>query len=69
MSWIVPAKLFSEENLGYVLQVKQYDTCVVQVIYKCSDCIEEFSVSTLSFTVHFLALKIMTSRYSLTVLI
>ena len=44
VSWIVPANLFSEENLGYVLQVKQDDTCVEEVIYKCSNCIEVFPV-------------------------
>ena len=44
VAWIVPAILFSEENLGYVLQVKQDDTCVGEVIYKCSNCIEVFPV-------------------------
>ncbi|XP_060579780.1 sushi, nidogen and EGF-like domain-containing protein 1 isoform X2 [Ruditapes philippinarum] len=46
ISWEKPGKTFSEENYGYVLQIKD-DTgsCWKEVIYRCSDCAGNFQVS------------------------
>ncbi|XP_060579781.1 fibronectin type III domain-containing protein 3B-like, partial [Ruditapes philippinarum] len=46
ISWEKPGNTFSEENYGYVLQIKD-DTgsCWKEVIYRCSDCAGNFQVS------------------------
>lgn len=49
LSWGVPEDLKSEENLGYILQIKQNDICVEEVIIGCRDCNSKFNVSTRAF--------------------
>ncbi|XP_052808917.1 uncharacterized protein LOC128237427 isoform X2 [Mya arenaria] len=42
LTWKRPVNTYSEEILGYLLQVKDGETCVLEKIYKCSDCIGSF---------------------------
>lgn len=39
VKWEKPVNLFTEENYGYVLQIKSdQNVCVKEAIYRCSDC-------------------------------
>ncbi|XP_053397499.1 receptor-type tyrosine-protein phosphatase F-like [Mercenaria mercenaria] len=56
ISWMKPTETYSAENYGYVLQIKDdQDKCVIEIIYRCSDCTGRFQISNLnglcSFTV------------------
>ena len=45
--WGKPNRTYSEENYGYVLQIKDdKDTCLKEVIYRCSNCFGGVIVST-----------------------
>ena len=46
ISWGKPGHTYSEENYGYVLQIKDNKgACWKEVIFKCSDCSGTFDVS------------------------
>ncbi|XP_052809320.1 neurogenic locus Notch protein-like [Mya arenaria] len=42
VSWERPNNTYSEEFLGYVLQIKEGDSCVQEIKYKCSNCKRSF---------------------------
>ncbi|XP_052811419.1 fibronectin-like [Mya arenaria] len=42
VSWKRPNNTYSEAILGYVLQIKEGDSCVQEVKYKCSNCKRSF---------------------------
>ncbi|WAR08142.1 TITIN-like protein, partial [Mya arenaria] len=42
VSWRRPNNTYSEEILGYVLQIKKGDSCVQEIKYKCSNCKRSF---------------------------
>ncbi|WAR08155.1 hypothetical protein MAR_018113, partial [Mya arenaria] len=44
LSWQKPVNTYSEEILGYLLQVKDGETCVVERQFKCSDCNGSYDV-------------------------
>ncbi|XP_053398222.1 tyrosine-protein phosphatase 10D-like [Mercenaria mercenaria] len=49
ISWMKPDKTYSAENYGYVLQIKDdQDTCVTEIIYRCSNCTGGFQISNLT---------------------
>ncbi|XP_060580091.1 receptor-type tyrosine-protein phosphatase delta-like [Ruditapes philippinarum] len=49
ISWEKPGNTFSEENYGYVLQIKdETGSCWKEVIYRCSDCSGSFILSYLT---------------------
>ncbi|XP_052809317.1 titin-like [Mya arenaria] len=45
VSWQKPVNTYSEEILGYLLQVKAGETCVVERQFKCSNCYVLYDVS------------------------
>ncbi|XP_060587917.1 uncharacterized protein LOC132743412, partial [Ruditapes philippinarum] len=48
ISWEKPGNTYSEENYGYVLQIKdETSSCWKEVIYRCSDCSGNFRLSSL----------------------
>ncbi|XP_053390205.1 tyrosine-protein phosphatase 10D-like [Mercenaria mercenaria] len=49
ISWDKPGEIYSEENYGYVLQIKDdQDKCVKEIIYRCSNCSGQFLISELN---------------------
>ncbi|XP_060555440.1 phosphatidylinositol phosphatase PTPRQ-like [Ruditapes philippinarum] len=49
ISWDKPVDTFSDENYGYVLQVKDEQVkCKEEVLYRCSDCTGSFPTSKVS---------------------
>lgn len=36
--WSQPAQIYSEENLGYIVQVDAGGSCYKELIIRCNDC-------------------------------
>ncbi|XP_053398231.1 fibronectin-like [Mercenaria mercenaria] len=47
VTWNEPSNIYSEENYGYVIQLRRNDECVKEVVYRCSNCLGTFQPTDL----------------------
>ncbi|XP_053392061.1 uncharacterized protein LOC128554777, partial [Mercenaria mercenaria] len=47
ISWNAPNNTDSEETFGYVFKLMMDDACVKEVVYRCSNCLGTFQISSL----------------------